>query len=454
MAKLWDKGYSLDAVVEAFTVGDDPDLDQALIKWDAVGSMAHARMLADIGILTEDEAERLCAELAALVERAASGDFRVEREHEDVHTAVENHLVETLGDLGKKLHTARSRNDQVILDLRLYMRDRFVALSEDTLDLVGTLLRFAEAHKKTPIPGRTHFQRAMPSSVGLWAGAFAESLLDDLHLGEAVADIVDQCPLGSAASYGVNLNINRQLVSDLLGFERVQNNVLYVNNSRGKVEAMVLSVCAQVCNDLSKLATDVILWSMPEFGYFSLPAEFCPGSSLMPQKRNPGPFELTRAKAATVHACLYETLEITRPLISGYHRDFQLTKGPLMRGVETALACLRVNRVCIEKLRVNHDVCVASFTPELFATDRVMELVKQGVPFRDAYKQVGLSLDEIEMEDPVENIRRKTHLGATGALGLDLDAARVEEAKARLARRKARWEGAVESLLGNEASAL
>ena len=448
MAKLWDKGYSLDEVVESFTVGDDPELDQALIKWDAVGSIAHARMLASIGILTEEEAADLRAELAALVRRAEEGEFAVSRDQEDVHTAIENELVQRLGDVGKKLHTARSRNDQVILDLRLYMRDRFLALGRDTVALVEGLLDFAEEHKDVPIPGRTHFQRAMPSSVGLWAGAFAESLLDDLLLAETVVRIVDQCPLGSAASYGVNLNIDRRLVADLLGFEKVQNNVLYVNNSRGKMAAMFLSVCAQVCNDLSKLATDVILWSMPEFGYFSLPPEFCPGSSLMPQKRNPGPYELTRAKAASVQACLMEVLEITRPLISGYNRDFQLTKGPLMRGVETTLACLRVNRLCLEKMIVNADACVASFTPELFAADRVMDMVKEGTPFRDAYRRVAEELDELEAEDPVENIRRKTHQGATGALGLDLSRARVTDICERLAEKAERWEGAVAALLG------
>ena len=452
MAKLWQKGYELDRVVEDFTVGEDPDLDQALIKWDAVGSMAHAKMLASIGVLTDHEADGLCAELAAIVARAATGGFRVERDQEDVHTAIENHLVEVLGDVGKKLHTARSRNDQVILDLRLYMRDRITALVDETLALSTTLVDFAEQHKDVPIPGRTHFQRAMPSSVGLWAASFAESLLDDLVMLAGVTKIVDQCPLGSAASYGVSLNIDRQMVADLLGFGKVQNNVLYVNNSRGKVEAMVLAVCSQVCNDLSKMATDVILWSMPEFGYFCLPPEFCPGSSLMPQKRNPGTFELTRAKAASTQAHLMEALEITRPLISGYNRDFQLTKGPLMRGVETTLACLRVNRVAMAKLGVNAQVCVDSFTPEIFATDRVLDLVKQGMAFRDAYQKVAATLDETQMEDPVENIRRKTHLGATGALGLDLARERIVKERSALVKKRKRWEGAVDALLSRHTS--
>ncbi len=447
MSKLWAKGYDLDKVVEEFTVGEDPILDIELVRWDAVGSMAHARMLAAIGILTPAEATALCRELGRVVALDARGEFEVSVELEDVHTAVENHLVRELGELGKKLHTARSRNDQVILDLRLYMRDRVSTLGDGIAGMVGELVDFADRHKDVPIPGRTHFQLAMPSSVGLWAGAFAEALLDDWELLDAAVEIVDQCPLGSAASYGVNLDIDRELVAELLGFRRVQNNVLYVNNSRGKIEAMLLSVCAQVANDLSKLASDVILWSMPEFRYFSLPPEFCPGSSLMPQKRNPGPFELTRAKAATVQACLLEVLEIIRPLISGYNRDFQLTKGPLMRGVKTTIACLEVNRLCMKKLQVNPEACIQAFRPELFATDRVLDLAREGIPFRDAYRQVADTLDQMKMEDPVANIRRKTHTGATGNLGLDMARQRLAESRMKQDARRERWQGALTRLL-------
>ncbi len=447
MSKLWAKGYNLDREVEAFTVGDDPVLDRELVRFDALGSMAHARMLGAIGILSESEVRRLNQALAEVIALDAKGEFDIPRELEDVHTAVENFLVQRLGDLGKKIHTARSRNDQVILDLRLYARDRVLALGEAVRDMVAVLIEFAEAHRDVPIPGRTHFQRAMPSSVGLWAGAFAESLLDDWRLLAAAADIADQSPLGSAASYGVNLEIDRQMVADLLGFRGVQNNVLYANNSRGKIEAMILGACVQIAADLAKLSSDVILWSMPEFGYFTLPKEFCPGSSLMPQKRNPGPFELTRAKAVTVQASLMEILEITRPLISGYHRDFQLTKGPFMRGIETTLACLRVDRHCMEKLGVNRETCIRSFTPELFATDRVLELAKQGMPFRDAYRRVAAALDSMEMEDPVENIRRKTHQGATGNLGLNLARDRVEALDRELEEKRSRWQGALDRLL-------
>ena len=447
MSKIWQKGYELDALIEQFTVGEDPLLDAALIAYDCAGSIAHAKMLAAIGVLTEDEFEQLRKGLRRVARLAEAGRFEIKPEEEDVHTAVETHLTGELGDLGKKLHTARSRNDQVILDLRLYMRERLLAIAEATLDFVETLLKFADAHKGVPIPGRTHFQRAMPSSVGLWAGAFAESLLDDIVLVSAAYQVADQCPLGSAASYGVNLPIDRQLVSDLLGFQRVQNNVLYANNSRGKVEAILLSAMLQIMLDLAKLSTDAILFGMPEFGYFRLPEEFCPGSSLMPQKRNPGPFELMRAKAATVQGYLVQVTEIVRPLPSGYHRDFQETKGPLMRGLDVTLLSLRVAARVVAAMKVDAEACVKAFTPELFATDRVLDLVKQGVAFRDAYRQVAADLDQVEGLDPVANIKAKTHLGAPGNLGLDLAREQVANRRSWVREARDRWQPKLAELL-------
>ena len=448
MAKLWAKGYELDKVVEDFTTGEDYLLDMALVRWDCAGSIAHAAMLAKIGILTHEEFETLKKRLAEIIALHAKGEYVIAKEDEDVHTCIEGDLTRTLGDVGKKLHTARSRNDQVVLDLRLYMRDKLLEIADAACDTIKVLIDFAEQHKDVPIVGRTHFQRAMPSSVGLWAGAFAESLLDDLELLRAAYTVADQCPLGSAASYGVNLEIDRQYVADRLGFRRVQNNVLYVNNSRGKVEAMVLSALAQIMLDLSKLSCDVILWSMPEFGYFKLPPEFCPGSSLMPQKRNPGPFELTRARAATMIAQLVQALEIVRPLISGYHRDFQDTKKPLMVGVELALASLRVNARTMAKVEVDAEQCANAFTPEVFATDRVLEMVKEGMAFRDAYREVAKSLDETEMDDPRENIAQKTHLGATGNLGLDQARDRVEDERDWARNARETWTLPIEQLVG------
>ncbi|WP_068469360.1 argininosuccinate lyase [Candidatus Protochlamydia phocaeensis] len=417
--KLWDKGYQLDEAVEAFMTGDDPLLDIALLPYDCLGSMAHASMLAKIGILTTEECHQLLQGLSHILSLAKKGLFTIKQTDEDVHTAVENYLVESLGNLGKKLHTARSRNDQVLLDMRLYMRDQILQTMEALASLSQVLIRFADENHAVPIPGRTHFQHAMPSSLGLWAGAFTESLLDDGELLKSAFDLINQSPLGSAASYGVSLPIDRQYCAELLGFRCVQNNVLYANNSRGKFEAIVLHALAQIMNDLSKLATDIIIFSAPEFGYLKLPEKFCPGSSLMPQKRNPCPLELIRAKSATVQGLLFQTLEIIRSLPSGYNRDFQETKRPLMQGFDMTLASLHVFLKVFEGIQIDQDACLKAFTPELFATDQVLQLAKNGVPFRDAYRQVAQSLESVSQADPVTNILSKIHQGATGNLGLE-----------------------------------
>jgi argininosuccinate lyase len=425
--KLWEKGYKLDHLVETFMTGDDPLLDQALIPYDCMGSAAHAKMLAKIGILTADECDQLVRELHALLRLSESGEFKIHPDEEDVHTAIENALTAKLGDTGKKIHTARSRNDQVLLDLRLYSREWILHIAEGLFGAVDALLAFAEDNQRVPIPGRTHFQRAMPSSLGLWAAAFAESMLDNMELVESAFRLVDQCPLGSAASFGVGLDIDRQYVADLLGFAKVQNNVLYANNSRGKFEAAILNALTHIMNDLAKISTDIILFSAPEFGYLRLPEAFCPGSSLMPQKRNPCPFELIRAKSAALQSNLFQVLETIRALPSGYNRDFQETKRPLIQGFETTSCAMNVFSKMIPALEVQKKRCIESFTPELFATDHVLALVKQGMPFRAAYSYVAQHPGEVPMQNPVENILSKTHLGATGNLGLELSRLKLQE---------------------------
>lgn len=424
--KLWEKGYSLDRLVEAFMTGDDPYLDNVLIPYDCMGSIAHAKMLTKIGVLTEDECSQLVRELHRIIERAEKGQFVIALEDEDVHTAIENALIATLGDIGKKLHTARSRNDQVSVDLRLYMKHQLLEIAQKLIEACDVLCRFADEHRHVPMVGRTHFQRAMPSSLGLWSGAFAESLLDDLHLLRGTYDLIDQCPLGAAASYGVSLPIDRQYCAELLGFTSVQNNVLYVNNSRGKFEAAVLHVCVHIMTDLSKVATDLIIFSAPEFGYLSLPEKFCPGSSLMPQKRNPDPLELIRAKSATLQGLMMQTFEVIRGLPSGYNRDFQETKRPLMQGLETTYAALAVFSRIFSEIQIDTERCTAAFTPELFATDAVLTLTASGIPFREAYRQVAERLEEVAGMDPVANIQAKKHLGATGNLGLEISRTRIE----------------------------
>jgi argininosuccinate lyase len=445
--KLWEKGYQLDQLVEAFMTGDDPLLDHALIPYDCLGSIAHAKMLAKIGILTPAECQKLTEALATVMEEAQTGRFSIQPEEEDVHTAVENRLTSADELLGKKLHTARSRNDQVLLDMRLYSREQLLTLMDQLLQTATLLCHFAQQQHAVPIPGRTHFQRAMPSSMGLWAGAIAESLIDDMQLLKTAYQLCDQCPLGSAASYGVSLPIDRQYTSDLLGFSKVQNNVLYANNSRGKFEAVILAALVQVMHDLSKACSDIIVYCTPEFGYVCLPEKFCPGSSLMPQKRNPCPLELIRAKSAIMQGLLLQVLEITRSLPSGYHRDFQETKRPLMQGCDLALTCLKVFRQVFSGIEVQPETCLKAFSPELFATDRVLQLVQKGVPFRTAYKCVAQDLASTEMEDPVANILSKTHLGATGNLGIDISLTHIGEHQKWLEEQRSAWEAIKSSLL-------
>ncbi len=448
MAKLWDKGYSVDAEVERFTVGEDARLDRALVRADVLGSMAHATMLASIGVLTDAERDELLGGLRAVLQDFEAGTFAIRPEQEDVHTAVEEYLTGRLGDLGKKIHTGRSRNDQVLLDLRLWGKGELHALVDRTVALVRALAAFARQHAFVPMPGRTHTQIAMPSSLGLWAGAWAEALLDDLELVKAAHVLTDQSPLGSGAAYGSALSLDRKMVADLLGLARVQNNVLYCANSRGKAELATLAACAAVMADLSRLASDLIWTSTPEFGYFRIPKELCTGSSMMPQKRNPCHLELVRAKAAAVAGCEMQVAGILRALPSGYNRDVQETKGPFMRGVEATAGALTVVRLTIERMEVVEENLRKGFIPEIFATDRALELVAEGMPFRDAYREVAAHLDDLAARDPVENLKSKTLQGGTGSLGLDDLDARTGAAAAWLASVREPFEAALAALMG------
>ena len=450
MGKLWEKTYSLDSLIEAFTVGDDPSNDARLVNADCVASMAHARMLASIGILSGKDADALQKELVAIIALNDERRFSIQRTDEDVHTAIEDHLVRTLGDAGRRIHAGRSRNDQVLTALRLWNRGFLFSFQRACLDLISRLLDLAQANEKTPMPGRTHMQIAMPSSVGLWAAAWAEELLDDVALARGAFSLTDCCPLGSAASYGVPLPLDRQLVSDLLGFSRVQNNVLYANNSRGKLEAVVLEAVEHAALTLNRMAQDLILYSMPELGYFTLPQEMCSGSSIMPQKRNPDGLELVRAKAAAIAGDLAAVKAVTRSLPSGYNRDFQETKAPFFRGCETGLACVRVMDLTVQKLVINPDRLRAAFTPDIFATDRALESVVEGIPFREAYRKVGTDLGSLVNRDPVEAIARRTSIGAPGNLRLQVPRAIAAEYAQELSRAEGEKTARVTALAGRE----
>ncbi|MEI6563924.1 MAG: argininosuccinate lyase [bacterium] len=412
---------AIDSSVLDFTAGSDLQLDLALVQADCIGSAAHVTMLSRMPvrpkIITDAERRSVIRELQAIMQRAASGQFAISMDDQDVHLAVERILTAKLGDLGKKIHTGRSRNDQVAVDLRLFAREQLIGTVAEALTLAGALVRFARRHVEVPMVGRTHMQPAMPSSVGLWASAHAESFLDDVSLLMAVYELNDQCPLGSAASYGVPIPIDRALTASLLGFSRPVHNVLYANNARGKIEALILQAMTQVMLSLSRMAQDLMLYTLPEFGYFTLPAEYGTGSSIMPQKNNPDVVELVRARVARVMACETAVMDITRCLPGGYNRDLQETKGPFMEGIAMTRACLGIMPRMIDRMGVDQEALLKAFTPGVFATDRALELVGQGMPFRDAYHYIKANLGELDAMDAVAALRKKTHLGAP--MGLD-----------------------------------
>ena len=448
MAKLWEKQYTLDSLIEEFTVGRDYLLDRELVAADCVGSIAHARMLESIGILTHEECVALEGELKIILREVEDCGFEIRRDEEDCHTAIENRLTEKLGDPGKKIHTGRSRNDQVVTVLRLHSRCFLIELVDACIRLVSTFVGFSESHKLTPMPGRTHLQAAMPSSVGLWAGAYAEELLGHLSLAPSLYDLVDQCPLGSAASYGVPLPLDREMTAALLGFSRVQNNVLYVANARGTTDAWLLTLIEHIGLTLSRFAQDLILFSLPEFGYFSLPPELCSGSSIMPQKKNPDALELLRAKSATLSHYAGQVRDIVRCLPSGYNRDVQETKEPYLRAARLSLLCVDVCDLTVSKLEVHTDRLRDAFTPEIFATDAALEEVANGASFREAYRKVGTSLDGLKNRDPGQALRKRTSTGTPGNLNLDHIRHQLAGIQSDFSQRRERMEKAFEALIG------
>lgn len=384
--KLWDKNEPLDALIEQFTVGDDYRLDGALLAADCVASLAHAAMLAEIEVLTPEQLAELRAALLEALELAQRGGFTIERSDEDGHTALERYLTRRTA-AGARIHTGRSRNDQVMAALRLYGREALTELQRAVLELAEALLAFAARYERTAMPGRTHTQVAMPSTLGLWAAAFADELLDDLALVATCYRLTNRSPLGSAAGYGAPLPLDRELVATLLGFDGPVHNVLTAANSRGKLEAVTLDALDQVAMTASRLAQDLILFSLPELGYVTLPVELCTGSSIMPHKRNPDGLELVRARAATVSGLAGAVKGIVRNLPSGYHRDLQETKRPYLTGLDTVVGQVAVMTLTVERLQVCEAALARALTPELFAADAAFALVSRGVAFREAYRQ-------------------------------------------------------------------
>jgi len=385
MAKLWQKGYTLDKDVEEYTVGEDYLLDQVLLPYDIKATIAHAKMLGKCGYLSQNEVAAVVKELALL----AKTGLEIRKEDEDCHTAIENHLVERLGKTGEKVHTGRSRNDQALVALRLYLKDSIKQAESDVKGLVGVLR--SKAKTDSPMPGYTHTRKAMPSSSAMLFSAYADMLEDELVLLAAVGKMMNQNPLGSAAGYGVPLKIDRAMTTRLLGFAKTQENPIHCANSRGKYEMLVVGALAQAMLDLNRMASDLILFSCPEFGFFELPEECCTGSSIMPQKVNPDPLELVRANYHVVVGHHTAIAGICSSLISGYHRDYQLTKGPAIRSVAITLSSLRIMSKIVKGLRINRKRMQEALTPEIYATAKAYNLVEKGVPFREAYRKVALS---------------------------------------------------------------
>ncbi|MFW5800878.1 MAG: argininosuccinate lyase [Spirochaeta sp.] len=419
MAKIWQKNEQLHELIERFTVGRDYLLDEALIPYDCAGSIAHARGLQRIGVLTSTECTQLEAELQAIAGTAQTDGFPILRELEDGHAAIESELVRRLGEVGKKIHTGRSRNDQVLTSTRLYIRDRILQILASGAEAVHAWMDFAAHTAAVPMPGRTHMQVAMPSTVGLWAQAYTEEILDNLDFLMFSYERINRSPLGAAAGYGVPLPIDRAFTAEQMGFPRVLENTIYVNSSRGKFESLVLQAVEQLQQTYSKIAQDLMLYSLPEFGYFSLPAELCTGSSIMPQKKNPDGLELLRSKAGVVSGYVQQIQNIIRSLPSGYNRDFQDTKEPILRGLETAQESTAVILLTVGKLQVHEDALRAGCTPEIFATDAALKMVAGGKTFRDAYREVGTSLDKVTAMSVDEVIASRVAPGSPGNIAQD-----------------------------------
>ena len=463
MTKLWQKGYRLHELVESYEAAQNSGLDQRLIRHDVWGSLAHVAMLAKIGALTQKEHEVLKDALRDILTMEAMQQFTITLADEDVHTRVENYLAEATGPIGKKIHLARSRNDQVLVDLRLYGKEQLHEVAQKLCKLCEALLEFAGKHEWVPMPGYTHMQRAMLSSVGMWAASFAEALLDDEQLLSAAYFLNDRSPLGSAAGYGVPIAIDREYCAQLLGFRAAQHNVVYAQNSRGKIEAAIVQALAQIMLDLSKMAQDILLFTTVEYGFFAVPQELSTGSSIMPQKRNLGVMELVRARAQTMLALQQQILGIVSGLPTGYNMDYQETKRPFMEALDLAQASLDVCALVVSNMEINKERLLAACTFELFAADRAYELTKSaGLPFRDAYRIVAAEVTaQLERkqafpaeseEQLVKRLEARSHLGGAGNLGLDGLQLSVQETSKAWGAKKERFESAIQALVGKAAS--
>lgn len=423
--KLWEKNVQVDHEVDLFTVGKDREMDLYLAPYDVLGSMAHITMLESISLLTKEELQLLLKELRAIHSVAEKGEFVIEEGIEDVHSQVELMLTRQLGDMGKKIHSGRSRNDQVLLDLKLFTRAKIQQIVKSAEKLFQVLLEQSDRYKHVLMPGYTHLQIAMPSSFGLWFGAYAESLVDDLRLMEAAYRICNRNPLGSAAGYGSSFPLNRQMTTDLLGFDSLDYNVVYAQMGRGKMERTVAFAMAGIAATLSKLAFDACLFNSQNFGFIKLPDQFTTGSSIMPHKKNPDVFELTRAKCNKIQGLPTQITLICNNLPSGYFRDLQIIKEVFLPAFDELNDCLTMVTHMMREIKVNEHILDDDKYALVFSVEEVNKRVLNGVPFRDAYKQVGLEIEAGQFV-PQKQVNH-THEGSIGNLSNDKIAALMKE---------------------------
>lgn len=434
-----------------YTTGDDRTWDARLLSWDVLGSLGHIEGLRAARLITAADYAQMRRGLREVFNATSRGRLKLDQRHEDVHTAVEYWLTSRAPGTGERLHTGRSRNDQVACDLRLFLKDELLKVHAAALALAGALVDFAQHHRSVLWPGYTHGRRAMPSSVGLWAGALAEGVLDTVESLPALWARVDRSPLGSAAGYGVPLPLQRNVVARALGFSGLDVNVASVQGGRGKLEAAVLFWCTQLGHDVARLSQDVIVFSGEEYGFLTLPADLATGSSIMPHKRNPDLFELTRGRASAVEGDLLAVLQIKAKLSGGYHRDFQLLKEPLMRGLDRTGAMLEAVTHALPKLGVDAKRCQVALAGGAMATDEVMRRVEAGRPFRTAYREVAKALKEGEGFDqpaPRQIIARRDSTGGLGNLGLPELKKRIRQSRSWNARQRKRFHGAMTKLAG------
>ena len=421
MKKLWTEKKDIsNKLVDEYCFKEGVELDNKLVLYDVYGSIAQAEMLCKIGIINESEFKKLKKILVEIIDLHKKNNFVIKPVDEDVHTKIENYLTERLGDLGKKIHTGRSRNDQVLVDLRLYSKEQMLNTVASIYQLIETFVEFAKKYEFIPMPGYTHMQKAMPSSIGMWAGSFAEKLLDQLKILKSVYELNDQSPLGSGAAYGVSLSIDRELTSQVLGFSKVQNNSLYCQISRVAIQLSILQFLVQTMLCASRFATDLLLFTTSEFNFFEVDESICTGSSIMPQKKNLDLMEYVRAKAHIVISNQQLMTSLTAGLPSGYNADFGQTKKPFMESFDITIQTVEVLKLTLNSIKPNVEVLIKSCTPELYATHFSYELVKKGMPFRKAYSEIKQNLSQLKSPDPVTFLKLSNHSGGTNNLKLDL----------------------------------